>query len=103
VGGERNQDFRNSRPPKKQGRVFQSFIVKATLTPLGAPLFQRNGEQTRLVHRAYRQHEYRLVEIAKHVGVHPVTGSRRLKQAEQADMRLQDLTPIVELILRYSS
>jgi hypothetical protein len=70
---------------------------------MGATLFQRNGEQTWLIHMAYCQHEYRLVEIAKHGGVHPVTGSRRLKQAKQADMRLQDLTPIVELILRHSS
>ena len=48
-GGEkiRNQDFRDSRSPQEQGRVFQSFIVKATLTPLGAPLFQRNGEPNR--------------------------------------------------------
>jgi hypothetical protein len=61
---------------------------------MGATLFQRNGEQTRLIHMAYRQHEYRLVEIAKHGGVHPVTGSLRLKQAEQSDMRLQNLTPI---------
>jgi putative transposase len=47
-------------------------------------LFQRNGEPARLIHTAYRQYGYRLAEIAKHLGVHPATVSRRLTQAEQA-------------------
>ena len=45
-------------------------------------LFQRNGEQPRLIHTAYRQYGYRLAEIANHLGVHAATVSRRLKQAE---------------------
>jgi len=49
-------------------------------------LFEGRGEPTRLIHRAYRQYGYRLQEIADHLGVHPATVSRRLKQAEQADV-----------------
>jgi hypothetical protein len=49
-------------------------------------LFQRNGEPTRLIHTAYRQYGYRLAEIADHLGVHAATVSRRLKQAEEANV-----------------
>ena len=49
-------------------------------------LFQRSGEPARLIHVAYRQYGYRLAEIADHLGVHAATVSRRLKQAEQADV-----------------
>jgi AraC-like DNA-binding protein len=49
-------------------------------------LFQRNGEPTRVIHTAYRQYGYRLAEIATHLGVHAATVSRRLKQAEQANV-----------------
>ena len=49
-------------------------------------LFQRKGESAQLIHTAYRRYGYRLVEIADHLGVHAATVSRRLKQAEQADM-----------------
>jgi hypothetical protein len=45
-------------------------------------LFERRGERARLIHRAYRQYGYRLTEIADHLGVHPATVSRWLKQAE---------------------
>jgi len=37
----------------------------------------------RLNYVAYRQYGYPLAEIADHMGVHPVTVSRRLKQAEK--------------------
>ena len=49
-------------------------------------LFQRRHPQVQLIHEAYRQHGYRLAEIATHLGVHYATVSRRLKQAEQADV-----------------
>lgn len=49
-------------------------------------LFQRNEPPARLIHRAYRTYGYRLAEIANHLGVHAATVSRRLKQAEQADV-----------------
>jgi len=46
-------------------------------------LFQCRGGETDLIAIAYRQYGYRLREIAEHLGVHTVTVSRRLKQAEQ--------------------
>ena len=46
-------------------------------------LFQRRGDEAQLIVVAYRQYGYRLREIAEHLGVHEVTISRRLKQAEQ--------------------
>jgi REP element-mobilizing transposase RayT len=49
-------------------------------------LFQRKGEPARLIHTAHRQYGYRLAEIADHLGVHAATVSRRLKQAEQANV-----------------
>jgi putative transposase len=49
-------------------------------------LFQRKGEPARLIHTAYRQYGYRLVEIADYLGVHAATVSRRLKQAELRKM-----------------
>lgn len=49
-------------------------------------LFQRKGEPARLIHTAYRQYGYRLVEIADYLGVHAATVSRRLKQAELRNM-----------------
>ena len=49
-------------------------------------LFHRNGELPRLIHTAYRQYGYRLAEIADHLGVHAATISRRLKQAEHANV-----------------
>ena len=45
-------------------------------------LFQRRGDEVQLIAVAYRQYGYRLREIADHLGVHTVTVSRRLKQAE---------------------
>ena len=46
-------------------------------------LFQRRGNEARLIAVDYRQYGYRLREIAEHLGVHEVTVSRRLKRAEQ--------------------
>lgn len=39
-------------------------------------------EQARALVAAYREHGYRLREIAHHLGVHPSTASRRLRRAE---------------------
>lgn len=44
------------------------------------------------MHEAYRQDGYRLAGIARHPGVPFATVSRRLKQAEEEDVRLQDQT-----------
>jgi hypothetical protein len=49
-------------------------------------LFERKGEPAWHIHTAYRQYGYRLAEIANHLGVHPATVSRRLKQAEQLNV-----------------
>ncbi|MBI3355910.1 MAG: helix-turn-helix domain-containing protein, partial [Nitrospirae bacterium] len=49
-------------------------------------LFQRKETPARLIHMAYRTYGYRLAEIADHLGVHAATVSRRLKQAEQANV-----------------
>lgn len=57
----------------------------ATRPPLHA-VFQRRGRETQLIAVAYRQYGYRLHEIATHLGVHYATVSRRLKQAEQANV-----------------
>jgi putative transposase len=54
--------------------------------PLLKELFQRRGKESRLIAVAYRQYGYRLREIAEHLGVHEVTVSRRLMQAEQEDV-----------------
>ena len=53
-------------------------------------MFQRKDKAARLIHQAYRQYGYRLAEIAAHLGVHPATVSRRLKQAEQADYMVRN-------------
>jgi hypothetical protein len=49
-------------------------------------LFQRKEQPTRLIHTAYRTYGYRLAEIAVHLGVHAATVSRRLRQAEEANV-----------------
>lgn len=53
-------------------------------------MFQRKDKAARLIHQANRQYGYRLAEIAAHLGVHPATVSRRLKQAEQADYMVRN-------------
>ena len=43
---------------------------------------------------AYRDHEYRLKELAKHLGVHYATVSRRLTNLESgSDPQFPSLTP----------
>jgi REP element-mobilizing transposase RayT len=59
--------------------------TQATRLPLRA-VFQRRDGQARLIAVAYRQYGYRLREIADHLGVHYATVSRRLKQAESANI-----------------
>jgi REP element-mobilizing transposase RayT len=56
------------------------------LRPSLRVLLERKGEPARLIHTAYRQYGYRLAEIADHLGVHAATVSRRLKQAEEANV-----------------
>jgi len=46
-------------------------------------LFGWKETTARPIHVAYRQYGYPLAEIADHMGVHPATVSRRLKQAEK--------------------
>jgi REP element-mobilizing transposase RayT len=50
------------------------------LRPSLAELFERDGE--RAILPAYREHGYRLAEIAAHMGCHPATVSRRLRLLE---------------------
>ncbi|MDF0665575.1 MAG: transposase [Nitrospira sp.] len=57
----------------------QTQAQRPTLTHL----FRRQGKEAELIAAAYREHGYRLREIAEHLGVHYVTVSRRLKQAER--------------------
>jgi len=56
--------------------------TQASRPPL-KDLFQRRGNEGQLIAMAYRRYGYRLREIAEHLGVHEVTVSRRLTQAEQ--------------------
>lgn len=51
--------------------------------PTLAALFHRRRPEAQVIALAYRRYGYRLREIADHLGVHEVTVSRRLKQAEQ--------------------
>lgn len=53
------------------------------IRPTLPALFQRRGSEARRIAVAYRRYGYRLREIAEHLGVHEVTVSRRLKQAER--------------------
>lgn len=49
-------------------------------------LFQRRGPVDRHIATAYRRYGYRLQEIARHLGVHCTTVSRRLAHAEHPDV-----------------
>lgn len=60
-------------------------IVRAEREPIRtalADLFAKEAARALLL--AYREHGYRLREIADHLGVHPSTVSRRLRRAEAA-------------------
>ncbi len=48
-------------------------------------LFRGKQISDRVILHAYRRYGYRLREIAEHLGVHYMTVSRRLKQAESRD------------------
>lgn len=56
--------------------------LHATRPPL-EKILAKGGE--RAILPAYREHGYRLHEIAEHLGVHYATVSRRLKRMEQRD------------------
>ena len=47
------------------------------------PIFAKSGKKA--IVQAYKEHGYRLQEIAAHLGVHYATVSRRLKQMEQQE------------------
>lgn len=53
--------------------------------PTLATIFAKNGRQDDKIAIAYRQHGYRLREIAEYLGIHYATVSRHLRRAEQAN------------------
>ncbi len=55
--------------------------ARSPLRPSLADLFEQDGE--RAVLSAYRDHGYRLTEIAAQMGCHPATVSRRLRMLEE--------------------
>lgn len=60
-------------------------VPRAHWNPIRAPLadlFRAHGREA--IELAYREHGYRLREIAEHLGVHYATVSRRLRQLERA-------------------
>jgi REP element-mobilizing transposase RayT len=59
----------------------QTHAHRATL----ATLFARKERQDDKIAIAYRQHGYRLREIAEYLGIHYATVSRHLRRAEQAN------------------
>ncbi|HLA83463.1 MAG TPA: transposase [Thermoguttaceae bacterium] len=64
----------------KEVREIPRMQLKA-LKPTLERIFAKGGENG--IAQAYRQHGYRLREIAAHLGVHYATVSRRLKQIER--------------------
>ena len=64
--------------PERRIGILQSYMVMGKASPYGP--FRT------VDHRAYRPYGYRLAEIVDHLGVHVATVSRRLKQAELADV-----------------
>ncbi len=68
-------------------RVIQEIPRRQTQThrPSLRVLFQKQRGLPQLIHEAYRQHGYRLAEIAMHLGVHYATVSRQLKRAEESN------------------
>lgn len=77
-----SEDFIAQQQPNRMIREIPRRQTHAKRPPL-REVFQRRGDEARLIYVAYRQYGYRLHEIAAHLGVHYATVSRRLKQAEQ--------------------
>jgi REP element-mobilizing transposase RayT len=80
-----SEDFIARHQPDRVIREIPRCQTQAKRPPLQA-VFQRRGAEERMIYVAYRQYGYRLAEIANHLGVHYATVSRRLKQAEQANV-----------------
>ena len=80
-----SEEFIAQHQPDRLIREIPRLQTQANRPPLRV-LFARKQAQARLIHAAYRQHGYCLAEIADHLGVHYATVSRRLKQAEEADV-----------------
>ena len=80
-----SEDFIAQHQPDRVIREIPRCQTHAKRPPL-KDVFQRRGGETELIYIAYRQYGYKLNEIAEHLGVHYATVSRRLKQAEQANV-----------------
>ena len=80
-----SEDFIAQHQPDRVIREIPRRQTQAKRPPL-REVFQRRGGEGRRIYLAYRQYGYRLHEIAEHLGVHYATVSRRLKQAEQANV-----------------
>ena len=80
-----SDEFIAQHQPDRVIREIPRSQTQARRLPL-REVFQRRGPQARLIYLAYRQYGYRLQEIADHLGVHYATVSRRLKQAELANV-----------------
>jgi REP element-mobilizing transposase RayT len=80
-----SEEFIAQHQPDRVMREIPRRQTQAKRPPL-REVFQRRGGEARLIYVAYRQYGYRLNEIAEHLGVHYATVSRRLKQAEQANV-----------------
>lgn len=82
LGGE---DFIARHQPGRMIREIPRHQTQAARPSL-VVLFQRRRAQSQIIYDAYRQHGYRLAEIATHLGVHYATVSRRLHAAEQRNI-----------------
>jgi hypothetical protein len=82
LGGE---EFVATHQPGRRMREMPRRQTPAHRPSLHA-LFHVGRSRKRVVHAAYRQHGYRLAEIANHFGVRYVTVSRWLKQAEHPNV-----------------
>jgi hypothetical protein len=80
-----SEEFIARHQPDRVIREIPRRQTQATRPPL-RQVFQRRGGEARRIYVAYRQYGYRLKEIAEHLGVHYATVSRRLKQAEHANV-----------------
>lgn len=77
-----SEDFVAQRQPNRVLREIPRRQTQAQRPSLDV-LFQKRRAPHQLIHEVYRQHGYRLAEIADHLGVHYATVSRRLKRAER--------------------